>query len=320
MSTFQSFNPWRDQTDDDSMRSLVGRGLNVPLGARRSFALGSPSVETAPASGRRLLGYMPRGSFIRTSHHATPYYFSVGSTSGRGGRLVDQLGSALQEEMPLLQQAADRQFVRNQGPIDDMRALIRRSGEFTAVGERTAQDLTALGERQESDFERHVAGTMSRFDSTYADDVTAAISGIRESMQPTLNAIRSGLTPDGNMLTPAQQKDMMLAVQRQVGSQVQTVATQMASQYNEARAQLGLAFSGQRLGMQQTVGAYNQMAASIRNAATAAALQFEASGNQAVADLIYRNPESVVSRFQGLLALAGVATAPGARNIPAVPA
>lgn len=255
-------------------------------------------------------GHLRRGSLLPT----------FPGSGGRAGGLVEQLGGALSDELPLLQSAADRQFTRNTEPIANMRGLIGRSGEFTATGEATASSLDQMAQAQRDEFEAGVRDTMSRFDTTYADDVTAAIAGIRESYQPTLQAIRNGMNPDGTLMTPAQQKDAMFALQRQVGSQVQEVVTQMASSYNQARASLAAGFSGQRLSSQQTAASLAQTAASIRNAAQAAALQFEASGNQVMADLIYRNPESIVSRFQGLLALAGVATAPYAWSQRAVPA
>lgn len=347
MSTFQTFNPFGN-SQDDSIRSLVGSGLNVPIGQSRG-PLRSPTPNTMTsggsllnrgqpgmaAGGRGLSSTSPGSRYIQpgfnrrgsvspqslTSMMANLGRMSTGSGQQPGvqGGLLGQLGSALGEETGMLQDAADRQFLRNQEPIDDMRNLIGRSGEITQVGERTANDLTALGDKQRNEFETGVTEAMDRFDSTYADDVIAHISGVRESMQPTLNAIRNGLNPDGSMMTPAQRKDATYAVTMQTNSQVQQVATTMASQYNEARAALAQGFSGQRLSSQQLAGAYTQAASAVRNAAQATALQFEAQGIQSMADLIYRNPESIVSRFQGLLALAGVATAPGARALQPVP-
>lgn len=338
MSSFSSFNPFG--TEREALRSAVTGDLNNPIGSqyniggRRSTASSTMSRSGLPSGGSFSGGGHGLSSVSPGLRYKPPAYIAPGgaryrtggsllgrggTTLGRGGGLVGQASTIFNNEADLMQLAADRQFVRNQEPINNMRELIGRSGEFTATGERTANDLTALGDRQSQDFEAGVSEAMGNFDQTYAADVTAAISGIRESYQPQMQAIRNGMNPDGTLMTPAQQKDAMFAMNQQIGGQVQNTYTQLASQYNQARAQLAQGFSGQRLNSQALVGSYMQQASAIRNAAQASALQFEASGNQAMADLIYRNPESIVSRFQGLLAVAGIASAPGGNRLPEIP-
>lgn len=342
MSSFQSFNPFA--SSNETLRSAVMGDLNTPLGASRSF--GSTTRGIASRSGSAQSNLPPGGSFTAGgqglstysagSRYKAPAYLAPGgaryqgvgdgSLLGRGGSLlnrgqgglIEQGASILGEEMGLLQQAADRQFIRNQEPIEGMRDVIGRAGEITSVGNQTADELTGLGTSQAQAFEQGASDTMSQFDSTFTGDMTAAISGIRESYQPQMQAIRNGMNPDGTLMTPAQQKDALFAMNQQVGSQVQQTYTSLSSAYNQARAQLSQGFSAQRLNSQQLVGALAQSAAAIRNAAQASALQFEASGNQVMADMIYRNPESIVSKFQGFLALASMASAPGAKNLPAI--
>lgn len=342
MSSMQSFNPFG--ASRDSLRNAVFGDLETPLGASRNLSRsnvgigggGTPLSRGLPPGGSFSAGGQGLSATSAGSRYKPPAYvapggtryqgFGPGSTGGGAGRggfgqqggLISQGAGFLGEETNLLQQAADRQFVRNNEPIGNMRDLLGRSGEITQVGNETAQGLTDLSNRQSTAFEAGVNEAMGNFDQTYASDVQAAISGIRESYQPQMQAIRNGMNPDGTLMTPAQQKDAMFAMNSQVGSQVQNTFTQLASSYNQARASLAQGFSGQRLNSQQLAGSLQQTAASIRNAAQATALQFEASGNQAMADLIYRNPESIVSRFQGLLALAGLASAPGAQNLPAI--
>lgn len=91
------------------------------------------------------------------------------------------------------------------------------------------------------------------------------------------------------------------------------------------RARVGTDMAAQGLQAEQLRQGYRSIgaglmttAANMRNAARTTAMTLEMQGHTELANMIRQNPESVVSMFSGLLAMYSIATATGARNVPAL--
>lgn len=305
-------------TSGSNPSPLGGGWTYTPGGSGTSTV--SPGLRYRPGGwinsnfpGMRITGGMPPGGGGAGS------LLNRSGTRLGGGGFLEQAGDVLGRETEALQGAANRQFQRNTNATRGVEGVVNRAGEFQQLGEQEASRLEDVSGGLDRRFEEAAAETLGRFDTNFADDMAAAVAGVRRGVQGTLNAIRNGLGPEGTVLTAAEQRDRMFALEQSVGEQVQTVYTSLSSAFNNARASLATNLNAQRLQSFEGVRAMQSMASNIRTAAQAAALQFEVQGRTQVADMIYRNPESVVSYFNALMGLASVATAPGGRSIPAVP-
>jgi hypothetical protein len=159
--------------------------------------------------------------------------------------------------------------------------------------------------------ERQAATRQLQYDTNVA--VGETVTQIRDQQQQTLAGLR-----------------MQLANVQLGGGQIalgaaaaQTEAGRLRQGAAESRAQVGIALNAQGLDAERIRQGYRGVGASLmttasemRNAARALATQLEMSGRTALADMVRNNPETVVSRFNAMLTMYGVLSAPGARSVP----
>lgn len=183
-----------------------------------------------------------------------------------------------------------------------------------------------------------MADAVNRFEDRAAQDASAVAEGIRRSMKTSLKMARSGMRPDGSSMTAEEQHAVMQEMEFETGRQVQAAITPLMSDYNRARASLDqslaslrsqgaatrlqaagqvastdqagtqnlLAAQAGRRDMANLASSLSQAGAQLRQTALLTAVQLEAQGRMNLAQLVQQNPETIVSWFQGLLAMQGV--------------
>lgn len=234
-------------------------------------------------------GYQMRGGqFVRREgglkFTASPSEMAkrMGPPGMRGGGLLGQMAGALGRDVQAQQEAADRQFARQQEEIEGMKGFLgERTGDFEALAEEQAGTLREQAGRLEetggelredtlSRFESGAEGVMEdvrgqigkaedlaaqatrEFEDRAAQDASAAAYGIRRNAQAAMEQIGAGLNPDGTLMTPAQRQAAMTELRMETDAQVQQQITGIFSDYNRMRAglrmnQASLAMAGGQL-------------------------------------------------------------------------
>jgi len=299
------------------------RGL--PSGGQR----GEPSRSELEDAARRLFGpnVMIRGDRVITgvqagtgaelSRSINDLSIRRAATAGRT-TLLDQLTGALGGEIEQQRGAAGRQFGRNEAEIEATReALMRGLTELRGAGGAESERLLELAGEQREVFEAGVTEAIEGFRDLSNQQIAQISSDINRDVGDARRAISAGFNPQtGEPLRPGEGEALFSSIEREAGLRQGRAVVELRSRFNEQLLQARLAASQQRLGSLEGQRALFLASAQLRTSIAAAATQLELQGRTALAELVRANPESIISTFSGLVALAELATAPGGGSIP----
>lgn len=275
----------------------------------------------------------------------------ISAIQGLVGRAPGQIMGQARSGADELAGVAGRAEALGQQQVNDVtRRADDVMSKFDAGRDTFSRDINQgyrLGDQSVSGFQQAISDYADRG----AQDASVIASGIRANSSQQMKMARAGIHPDGTPMTAAEQHDAVFQVERATSEQVQSAVTPVLTQYNntvaslrqtlaslqqsnaglrmtgagikedyeKSRGQLGATLNGQILQahanqnnlMQISAGLHEARTAAL-NAAQLAAVNYEMQGMNTVAQLTQQNPESVVSWFQGLLALysAGAAMNP----------
>lgn len=231
--------------------------------------------------------------------------------------------------------AADRSARTVEGSASSMENYAQQATGLAAQGISTA------------------GAAIGAFNADVHSKIDSMVAGIDRRSQSQLAMIESGVQADGQPLSAAERWQMHRELSFDTGQQVAAATSQAWDQARNALAGLkmnmaslqeqaaGTALGAGELtkeaGQMRLEGAQTRMQAenirqnyagirsqmmnllvSGRASARAMAAQMRVNGMGTFADMIYRNPESVVSLFAGLAQMAAISTAPGGRTAPGV--
>lgn len=240
----------------------------------------------------------------------------VDDAGGPRQNAFGQLSSALMSDLENDQTLRDEQYNRVNNEIEGLRGFFGQGAEeYTQQAGQDADRLRSVAEEQRALFEQKADDVMGQYEDYTAQQLSNSTAAIERRFQSDLQMVNSGTRPDGTLMSPGEQAAMRQQLSAQIGSEVFTQMTNIQTSFNQTRAQLGLALNEQRLNSFQVQNQMEMQASAITQAAGMQALQFEAQGRMAIAELVRSNPRTSVSLFEGMSALFALATAPGAANV-----
>ena len=145
--------------------------------------------------------------------------------------------------------------------------------------------------------------------------VAMMAASVRSEANKTLASLRT------NLASVTLEAGKLKEAAANIGLQAGQIRAGIEGQKNDlAKFAVETMLSSQQgmLQLQQLIGSLNQFKTQLRSNAQIQALEYDLRGRVQSAEQTFRNPETVVGILSGLLAIAGVQTAPGGRNLPGV--
>jgi len=145
--------------------------------------------------------------------------------------------------------------------------------------------------------------------------ITQMAATVRAQAQGVLAGLRTNVA---NVILQASQTKLAAG---QTALEGEKAKAQLSGEVTQART-TGLSAllnsqEGQRA-MKSLFAGLGQFKAQLGNANKLASMNYQLEGRTALADMVRNNPETVIGVLSAFLAMGGVATAPGGRNIPAL--
>lgn len=270
----------------------------------------------------------------------------------RMNQQIGGIGDFISSQVPLFQKYAGEQADALKGIASGLtNGMTADMAAFDKFRDKTLDELrgdidasvsTAQGAANE------FAGAIKDYKDVGFHDAQIMASGIRESYHQQMQMVNAGLRPDGTRMTPGEQFQAKQAALESMTRSAASAAQPMITKVNEnllqansrladlrnitsglqmqgAALQSGTAtqFSGQRVELEAQQNAMKQFAASLNatasglaGAAHLNAINFEMGGRQLMAQLTMQNPLTVVGLMPIFAQMLGLATAPGAANVP----
>lgn len=284
-------------------QQLPGRGGATGGGAQRITRDGVSFVSRGPANG----GMQLEG----------------------GNGFWDKAQNNLLDDMGRIQGAGDRQFDRGQMVNQGMNDLVNGvGGRVEGAANREAgrmddfasklEDPNGAGQQDANLANKYAAdavGTQQRAEKEYQDDnaqtMASTSEAIQRSFQGQMNEIKnSNMTDEEKQSATFQLQGQMRSQMSQAMAPLVTRGQEMMANLKNNLAQTQMGAGQTALGAGQQRGNTLQMAqharewsGNLRASAPATAAGLEMQGRQALAGMIRDNPETVVSKFQGLMGL-----------------
>jgi len=231
---------------------------------------------------------------------------------GTGKEQIEQAGAGAKKEMAGV---AEKLREKGEGGDEDVQAWLKK-GEAHMAGSTEELEASRARAKEES-----------------AQFASAQAAAMERSYKETKNLIRGGVNPDGSKMTTDQQRMALEQMNQDLAMRRQEVSTQyyadertrlenMDKAVAMAKAAEG-GFAGQAaqttVAQNQIDQGYQMLATEVEakgiemwNQAQVAAVQFEAGGQQALADMVRANPEGVFNYFTLMAELFNVsASLPG---------
>ena len=233
-----------------------------------------------------------------------------------------EIGAAGENQMRMLNTKADEAIAAANSAItgysretDDVAigatvAGMRQNLE-TELG-RIRQGIGANG-RLMTAAEKADAERKLKFDT--GQQVAMMAASVRSEANKTLASLRT------NLASVTLEAGKLKEAAANIGLQAGQIRAGIEGQKNDlAKFAVETMLSSQQgmLQLQQLIGSLNQFKTQLRSNAQIQALEYDLRGRVQSAEQTFRNPETVVGILSGLLAIAGVQTAPGGRNLPGV--
>lgn len=197
----------------------------------------------------------------------------------------------------------------------------RRGGEEAIASlEQTAGDLSATAKTR-----REQAGARAEEISKVSQDAffaneEAQAAGVHRQLQSRIDEINS-MTG----ISEAEKQALIMEERNNARTAVAGVQASNRMAWQNLKASVDTTLSGQLLqadaneaDLLKFSASYAREAALLRKENAAIASQMQLAGWMSLADYRLKNPEAAISMLGPLLALAGVATAPNGRNVPAI--
>jgi len=267
--------------------------------------------------------------------------FNQGFQGGTGpnGQAVssgwDQTRDALLSDMNNTQAAANRQWNRLDSNNQGM-------GQVVGGVNQAVQNVSNQGANSMDQFGQMLMGPqgMGNFDkaSQYAADAVqtqkdaaaqykdtnlqtaqATASGISRNFQAQMQQINAGRNPDGSAMTPEQQESARSQIRSEQMTQVASAMAPLVTRGQEflaglkgniAQTQMGAANMEAGIGQGRSnvlamAQRSREFSANLRQMGVIQGAQLEMQGRGQLGQMIQANPETVVSKFQGLMAMFG---------------
>ncbi len=226
---------------------------------------------------------------------------------GQGG-FMGQAANALRGDIMAQQGAADRQWNRVNNAGNDIFNTAQNASNQVKGGNVNFQPLM---DQQKQEFQGQYDKTMGEFKDRTTTDAAALSSGIQRKYQQQMKQIDMGVNADGTLMTPAQKRDAQNNIHTQMGQEVNSSIGQVWSQYNQQRAQLNQQYGALQDSLQSRTAQLAQQQAALNQVNQLQSAQMLMQGRQLQGQYIAQNPESVVSVFSALSALANIGTSGG---------
>lgn len=245
---------------------------------------------------------------------------NAGSAAGGGGApggFMGQAAQALKGDIFAQQKAADNQYNRINAAGAGVADLANQQADQLRAGANA--NFQPLIDQQKAEFQSQYDKTMGEFKDRTTTDAAALSSGIQRRYAQQSKQIDMGVNPDGTLMTPAQKRDAQNNLRAQMGQEVNSSIQQVFSNYNQQRAQLNQQYGQLQDSLQSRAAQLTQQQAALNQATQLQAAQLQMSGRMQQAQYITQNPQSVVSVFSALSALANMGSAGGgaAQNLRA---
>ncbi len=200
-----------------------------------------------------------------------------------------------------------------QSTVQGIRADVNQQMKMLQNG--IAPDGRRLSPAEQADAIRQL-----KFDT--GRQVSSVAATVRQQAQTTLAGLRTNLANvilEGGKMKAAGAELGLKGTEVKAGLEGQKAAAGAALTSEKETALSGLLQSqeGQRA-LQGMVNGLNQFKSQLTNANALASLNFEMAGRNNIADMVKNNPETVFGLLTAWMAMGGIATAPGGRNIPAL--
>jgi len=247
---------------------------------------------------------------------------NVQGARDRYGKEVGGIDKVVAEGMKTFQVVGDRAVKTAAGAITKFaRDTQENVIQATVAGLRRGMDETrkmiakGLGPDGNlmSPSERQEAARNLRFDVGMQTATMAA--GVRQQTENTLAQLRV------NLANVQLEADKVKTGGASLALQGEALKGEAASRLGQAEANSVSALLGGQEGQRawyNMISGLGQFRSQSRQGTQLASLDFEMNGRLAIAQAVRDNPETVVGFLSALLAIGGVATAPGGMNIPAL--
>jgi len=242
---------------------------------------------------------------------------AAGGGGGQQGGFMGQAAQALKGDIFAQQKAADNQYNRINAAGAGVADLANQQAEQLRAGANA--NFQPLIDQQKAEFQSQYDKTMGEVQDRTNTDAAALSSGIQRRYAQQSKQIDMGVNPDGTLMTPAQKRDAQNNLHAQMGQEVNSSIQQVFSTYNQQRAQLNQQYGQLQDSLQSRAAQLTQQQAALNQATHLQAAQLQMSGRMQQAQYITQNPQSVVSVFSALSALANMGSAGGgaAQNLRA---
>jgi len=204
------------------------------------------------------------------------------------------LMEAMFSDMSRMQDAADESYQRGLDQEEQWENLL--AGIMPTIEDQ----LIEVKDPAESEAYKRAQQEYERFVDTSAQNISAAAAGIQGRYQSSMNMVNTGRRPDGSLMTPAEKAAARHQLGGQMNNDIARAMAPMVDASNRQKAQLGMQAAGFLAQQEQlNIQAQQINAANILNG-----IQLQLQGRAALAQYVQQNQRSIVSTFQGLMALA----------------
>jgi len=330
--------PFGGQTPFSPFQAGGGQGQS-PQGLVGRAGQGGPQFQTRTSDGHSFVSRVGGGGMNAFGNGRSDLQY--GNRAGGGEASGWEMSrDAMLSDMSNIQGAGDRMFDRLQGNNQGMNDLVGGlQGRIEGSANREAGRMDQFAKQLEdpngqgqADFNKanqyaeDAVNTQKRAESEYKDDNAANMASQSEAIQRSFQSQMNQI--ENSDMTPDEKRSAQFELKGQMRSQVAAAMAPLATRGQEMLAGLknNLAMTqmaaanqtgnvgaqrSQVLGMAQRA---REFSANMRNAGVMAAAQMEMQGRGALAEMIRGNPETVVSKFQGLMSLYGADQAYGLSN------
>ena len=262
-----------------------------------------------------------------------------GMTLPANGNAGQDARAAMLDDMGNIQAAGNRQFDRGNLVNNDMyRGIQEAPGQIVGAANREAgrmdqfasrlEDPNGAGQKDADLANKYAADAVqtqkdavSKYQDENAQTMASTSEAIQRSFQQQQNEINnSDMTDEEKQSALFQLKGQMRSQISQAVAPMVTRGQEMLAQLRNNVAQTQMAAGQTALGAGQQRSNTLQMAqharewsGNMRAMAPVTAAQLQMQGRTALAGMIQNNPETVVSKFQGMMGIYGAEQAYGAR-------
>lgn len=318
----------------------------APFGPNPQFQGYQQPGQQGRDAGSSIQGRTPTGGGFQTiTRDGVSFRSRVGPANNgqslpTGGNVWQNSQNAMLDDMGKIQAAGDRQFDRGNLVNNEMHQGINQlAGRIEGAADREAgkmdqfasklEDPNGAGQQDANLANKYAAdavSTQQRAEKEYQDTNAQTMASTSEAIQRSFQQQKNQI--DNSDMTEEEKQSAHFQLQSQMRSQVASALAPLATRGQEMLAQLknnlaqtqmsagqtALGAGQQRNSTLQAAQHAREWSGNLRSSAPVTAASLEMQGRTALAGMIRDNPETVVSKFQSLMALYGADKAYGTKE------